>query len=562
VEPASLELVERLNSADTVDMIELEGNISEINSREMKLVLSDTPGPNNSGNIDHAKHIDDLINADYKPMVMYILNATQLETNDDYGLLNRISKAMEGSGKQGKDRFLFVLNKADEFDPEKGELVERKAADSVKYLEQFKINGAHIFPLSARLAKIIRISQSGRPITRKENDYLNSNKSNFIETKALHFSDYSSLSPSCKKIQEMELQDAVKRCDENSQALVYSGIRAIEIAVNEYLEKYALSAKISQAVNVFKKIVDSLHLEEKTKEDLAKDFEKKEKTIQQLARVIAAIEKGEKAQEMITQFSADIESRRKDLSDSFNKLKNDVYDFFAPYKETFDKGEASVDEAKKIVEKTRKEIELRYSILSADLERLLNEELLTQAKNYLEQYRKYVEGLMTSKQGYVLDSALNLVQLSMPYNTNELLSEFKKTKQWTTTEEKEGFPAVIARLFGKFFKKTDWGYESVSHSEDVVDMKKLIGEKILLLQDNFVGIIESGKQNAKTNSSGLLKYFENQIAGLNAEIKKRASEQKNLLSEKGKLEASIKENESKKGWLEQFRKELDGVLEI
>jgi predicted transcriptional regulator len=556
--------VERLNSADNVDMIELEGNIPEINSREMKLVLSDTPGPNNSGNIDHAKHIGDLINADYKPMVMYILNATQLETNDDYGLLNRISKAMEGSGKQGKDRFLFVLNKADEFDPEKGELVERKAADSIKYLEQFKINGAHIFPLSARLAKLIRMNpgESERRISRKESDYLNSNKSNFIETKALHFSDYSSLSPSCKKIQEMELQDAVKRGDENSQALVYSGIRAIEIAVNEYLEKYALSAKISQAVNVFKKIVDSLHLEEKTKEDLAKDFEKREKTVQQLDSVIAVIGKGEKSQEMITQFSADIKSRYKNLVDSFDKLKEGVYNFFSLYERNTFNNNIVVDEAEKIFEKICKEIELRYSILSADLERLLNEELLTRAKNYLEQYRKYVESLMVDKQGYALDAALNLVQLSIPYNTNELLSEFKKTKQWTSMEEKEGFPAVIARFFGDIFKKTDWGYEFVLHSEDVIQMKELLKKEIHPLLAEFIRVIESGKQNADINSSGLLKYFENQIAELDAEIKKRASEQKDLLSEKGRLEASIKENESKKTWLEKFREELDAVLEI
>jgi GTPase Era involved in 16S rRNA processing len=563
MESASLEVMERLNSAGNVDLIELEGNIPKINSREMRLVLSDTPGPNNSSNADHAKHIDDLINADYKPMIMYILNATQLETNDDYGLLNRISKAMEGSGKQGKDRFLFVLNQADEFDPEKNELVKKTLAKCEEYLGKFKINGARIFPLSAKLSKLIRINQSGRleEITQKERGYLNSNKLNFMELKALHFSDYSSLSNSCKEIQKMELQDAVKSGDENAQVLVYSGIRSVEIAVNEYLEKYALSAKISQAVNVFKKIVDDLHLAEKTKEELVRNNEKREKTIQQFDSAVAAIEKGEMAQEMVAKFRVDIESRFKKLSDSFDKLKKGVYEFFIQYMKTFDKNEADINEAKQIVQETLKEIEFRYSILSADLERLLNKELFTQAKSYLEQYKKYVEGLMVTKQGYVLDSALSLVQLSVPHNTNDLLGKFKKTKHSTSLEEKDGIFAGIARFFGGIFNQ-DWGYESVSHSEDVINMKKLLDENILPIQDGFINAIESGKKNAKTNSSGFLKYFEKEISELNTEIKKRASEQKNLLSEKDKLEVSIKENENKKAWLEQFIKELEAVLEI
>ena len=66
----------------------------------MRLILSDTPGPNNSRDIAHAKHIDDLIKADYKPMIMYILNATQLEITDDKTLLEKIEKAIQGSGKQ------------------------------------------------------------------------------------------------------------------------------------------------------------------------------------------------------------------------------------------------------------------------------------------------------------------------------------------------------------------------------------------------------------------------------------------------------------------------------
>jgi hypothetical protein len=154
------------------------------------------------------------------------------------------------------------------------------------------------------------------------------------------------------------------------------------------------------------------------------------------------------------------------------------------------------------------------------------------------------------------------VQLSIPYNANELLSGFKKTKQWTTKVEIECFPASIARFFGNIFDKEDWGYTNVSHEKDVVNMKNLMKEKIRPLMAQFTKAIELGRQNVETNSSGLLKYFEDRVAELNAKVKKRALDMEDLLLAKGKLEASISENESKKFWLEQFRKELDAVLEI
>ena len=57
-------------------------------------------------------------NDTYKPLVLYILNATQLGINDDNYLLNIIRDEMNSKDKQSKDRFIFVLNKIDDFDPE------------------------------------------------------------------------------------------------------------------------------------------------------------------------------------------------------------------------------------------------------------------------------------------------------------------------------------------------------------------------------------------------------------------------------------------------------------
>ena len=153
----SLEFMEELNdiSKTPTSRIEIHGDISGIDSSQIRLVLTDTPGPNNSRTAEHAKHTMDLLNSEEKPFIIYVLNATQTATNDDNNLLSKVAEMCNKGDRQSRDRFLFILNKADEFDPDKEPLA--KVMDKVKtYLKDKGIDEPRIFPASAFLAKRIR----------------------------------------------------------------------------------------------------------------------------------------------------------------------------------------------------------------------------------------------------------------------------------------------------------------------------------------------------------------------------------------------------------------------
>ena len=64
------------------------------------------------------------------------------------------------------------------------------------------------------------------------------------------------------------IADAQKKGDEYAEALVYTGIPAIELAISEYLIKYALPAKITEGVYSFKEKIDNLGVEAAEKEKL------------------------------------------------------------------------------------------------------------------------------------------------------------------------------------------------------------------------------------------------------------------------------------------------------
>lgn len=113
------ETMEQLNANPSVSRIQVEGNIPFVTADDVSLVLVDTPGPNNSRDPEHKAATYRMLSESSKPLVLYIMNATQLAVNDDYNLLSHVAESMKVGGKQSRDRFIFVVNKLDDF--KKGE---------------------------------------------------------------------------------------------------------------------------------------------------------------------------------------------------------------------------------------------------------------------------------------------------------------------------------------------------------------------------------------------------------------------------------------------------------
>ncbi len=578
IKPATLDELERLNSDDTIDKIEITGNIVGIHSHEMRLILSDTPGPNNSRTIAHAKHIDNLIKADYKPMIMYILNATQLEITDDKSLLEKIAKAMQSSGKQGADRFLFVLNKADQLDPGKNEYVEKKVADSKKYLEkQFGIYGARIFPVSAQLAKVIRMSQKGVKLTEDEEDFL-AKKHRFIKQRERHFSDYVSLSHSCKHRQEEMLVASKTGNDENTQALIYSGIPALEIAMDEYLEKYALTAKISKAVDVFKNIITRLDLKNKTEAALVNNEAMRKSIVNELENLRVQIENGSEAKKLKEKFDKDIVSIIHKLEIGFQKHETTINKMLFDEKEKYnidiEVGEknsylkdSQLDVAKKQVEKminkTQKIMQLQYEILCSDLTSLIETELKGQAQRYLDEYQNYVSGLMQNK-GFIFEAALNLIQVAIPDKSDDLVEEFLETK--IVTKEVERSKGNPNKAWYKPWTWWDKEYrtwtEKVETKKQIIKMSEFFNKHIESQFLQFFAMITEAEKVAKTNAEQLNLFFVKEIERLDGILQEAVNKEKEDLKSQEAIEEKIARNKAKAEWLSNFIIELDKVLEV
>lgn len=290
--------------------IHLEGNIAGVEQTlHSRLMLVDTPGPNNSQNKEHGLTTARILDDEKMSVVLYVLNATQLGISDDCSLLQQVKKAMEKGGKQAHDRFMFVVNKIDEFDPEKGESVESALQKIREYLgEKIGIKNPNIYPVSAMTALLIRKNQLKHNLTRSEKSDLGKSIVLFTEEPTMNMLQYMPVSPNVNRIIQSKLANA---STPEEIALIKSGIPILEAVINEYIEKYALPSRVNKCFGICDQLIQGLTDKEKAYADLLeanKVDEEEEKIIlsklHELGEVADLVEQAKSRPALSTNFKA------------------------------------------------------------------------------------------------------------------------------------------------------------------------------------------------------------------------------------------------------------------
>ncbi len=557
INEASLQDFDAFNDDPEIAMIEVDGSIPSISSGKMNLVLVDTPGPNNSMDGSHREHTLKVIKSDDKPMVLYVLNATQLRTDDDYALLRTVAEAMAVGGKQSKDRFIFAVNKADVFDPEKGEYLSDALENVRVYLEQQGIQNPNIYPVSAQTAKVIRKAQKEEPLTRQERNAL-ANIDLFLEEETMHLNDYAPLSPYLKNSIKEKIQTAKNEGEKESEALYYTGVPSVEAAINEYLDKYAVTSKITNAVNTFKRIVEQQQFMQNLQDELAENEEARLALAKKMEEIEEQLAQGNKVEE----FKKKIRGMSFDTAPYFRGLNkkvigrdiNKLAEQFRTVK--IKKGEADV-----LLYKMQKEVLIIQDDAVTDLEKIISTSLRDTAKSYLEEYQNYVDGLIEFDRSDILVSNWNkAITLDTP-DIDQLLNDFTYTKREVIGTR------TVANENKRWFKPWTW-LQSSSYEEDVYGNVEYVDMNDM--KDPFIKpIIESifeNFENAQVFMQGELKrlqaFFIGEIERLDEVMHERVREIKKHTQQTELLEQENELKKQQKQWLESFTIKLENILEL
>lgn len=406
----TLEIMGELNDDENVHRISAEGDIPFLDSKSTALMLVDTPGPNNAQNQAHKNTTYRAINSDSNNLILYVLNGTQLSTNDDAALLHYVADQIKKGGKQVRDRFLFVINKMDQFNPEE-EDIGKAVLSAKRYLATYGIEDPQIFPCSAFTALNIRTYFEGIDIdnlTRAQERMLPLTARDtlpmidkFIYYESMHLEKYSTLSPSAQQELNFRLSQAVANNDTKEQALIHSGIYSIEAAITAYVKKYAKTKKVKDLVESFQEVLESSEVLTKAKTRVATDTAAAKACAERAAAVRKKIADGKEA-EAFKQKIASLDPMPK-IEDKAEQLKQNATTksskIFRPYGETI----TSREEAKRLVNQFSTFSSDAMAELTSELESVINSEIVSTGERLLMEYQDKVSKFDESTSDEQLD---------------------------------------------------------------------------------------------------------------------------------------------------------------
>lgn len=131
-----------------------------------RMVINDSPGVNFSGDPEHKKIANSLIKRRNYHLLIYLMNATQLATNDEDEHLEYIKKTV------GRTPILFVVNKIDTFNVEEEnfrETIERLT----EYLKKKGFKHPIVCPVSSRAGYLAKMFCSGSLSRSEERELYN-----------------------------------------------------------------------------------------------------------------------------------------------------------------------------------------------------------------------------------------------------------------------------------------------------------------------------------------------------------------------------------------------------
>ena len=560
-----------LNDDLKVSDVELRGRIPFVESVGMKLVLVDTPGPNNSRDKRHEEMTYKMIADSDKSLVLYVMNGQQLGINDEKIFLDYVCQNMKEGGKQSRDRFLFAVNKMDSFRPSPkydGEGCIKKALDEVKKgLEDRGIYNPNLFPVAALPALQIRSKDDEDDDDAAELIGFRSRSGKFDEMCFEKYYNYTHL-PQLARQTITELEEDAEGDD---LVEIHTGIVSIEQAISQYINKYARTTKVCDLVQSFKDKLEELSAVAHLEDAIAKDKSKKAELEKQIAKIKANIKSAKDAQTL----SKDI-----DKIDLTSKAQEEVKKYLKNVKDETSKmmtgrsnkvEKAAAKQQCAALEKQCKSIAVQIKV---QIDKILEKSYKETINKVIEQYKSHLAALnMGVNAGALSFNPLNLVSASLS-NLSQIIEDNTETADESYTV-KESYQK---RVEGGFFRKAasfltfgivdDHTYETAYRDKriakyvDYVDMNEVASDYIVPFQANLIKTEKSAIDYVSNETERLKNHLKQELV----KIDKLLDEKLNALSRteadsKAKAE-EIAQKEKNLKWLIQIQERVKSIIEF
>lgn len=264
-----------------------------VNKDNFTIVLIDTPGMDSAqssedGSNKHAEIALEAISMDSKPMIILCVDANKYEDTSIGEFMREIIAQAQEEGSGFNDRFLFLMNKSDSIQYKKSDCAEEIKAGFAKYLtdskkwnitgdekglKQLAENASHFVPrvfMTASLAAFA-IEVGAMNYTReerKDDPYkktlykaLDDFRENICEDmqENYYLSKYCDIPNFRKDEINEEFEKAIEENNEIYATKLQCGIVSVELAIKDYIERYAYPIKVRGLLETFEDILEDVN---------------------------------------------------------------------------------------------------------------------------------------------------------------------------------------------------------------------------------------------------------------------------------------------------------------
>lgn len=280
-----------------VEMMELGADLSHlypesVSEDKFTIVLIDTPGMDSAqssldGKNIHAEIALDAISMDSKPMIILCADANKYEDKSIGEFMREIIAQSKEEGGGFNDRFLFLMNKSDGINYKANESAEDAKMDFAEYLTdstKWSIQGNNeelksiaesashfvprVFMTAARMAFAIQCKayeftdeEMDDPDKYDLADQLESFQKKICGRKRFvnfYLSRYCDIPNYRKDEIEKAFEDALEEDDQIAATELQCGLVSVEMAIRDYIERYAYPVKVRGLLDTFEDILEDV----------------------------------------------------------------------------------------------------------------------------------------------------------------------------------------------------------------------------------------------------------------------------------------------------------------
>ena len=558
IDNITLEDMESLNHNANVSTIEIRGKIPFVESVGMRLVLIDTPGPNNSRNKHHQETTYRMISDSDKSLVLFVMNGEQLGINDEKVLLDYVCDCMKKGGKQSRERFIFAVNRMDRFSPKKEGLdcIERALIKVKEGLEDRGIYNPNIFPVTSLAALELRTNEDP-----EDSMALPGFRSRTEKYEALHFEKYYNFSNLPQVIQQ-RIDIFSKKANEREQLELHTGIKSIEQAISQYINKYARTTKVYDLVQSFNEKLSEVSLVAHLKDTIRKDKDAKVVIEQQIARIKETIQSAKNAEE---------QSQKIDRIDLESEAKTKIGDYIKTVTSKINKlysgRDIKVEKADALIQCKELEDEAKAIMLQikVEIDNILSSAYKDTIYKIVEEYKKSLSKLKFEVNTEALTfSPAELVSASLA-DLSTIISDNTEHVDEGHNETKEIFVSSTRKWYNPFswFDKGDHTekYEVwVSRYVDYVDMNEVASDYLQPIENDLIKIQNKAIEHVKSETQRLKEHLKIELVSINKILDAKLN---NLLIVEADKEAKAEEIAQKENdliFLENIQQRVNDII--